>query len=128
MGNDLRDTVSAYLSELPDGVRFVTDGEWGLSIESAGWPLDVGIAHRDGLLRMQAAVIAADQIAEGTLLWWNRRIPLVRFSASQAGEVWICCDLLPDSVNARNLDRVLGLLVLAATQARESAGAQPVSG
>lgn len=119
------ETVEQFLSELPGEHRRLTETEWGLTVDAAGWPLDLGLALRDGLFRIQAPVIGPGQIAEGTLLWWNRRLPLLRFSASQAGDVWICCDLPMEAVNARQLDRVLGLVVLTATQARQQAAAQP---
>ncbi|MEI6447590.1 MAG: YbjN domain-containing protein [Actinomycetes bacterium] len=119
------ETIDQFLSELPGDHRRLTDTEWGLTVESAGWPLDLGLALRDGLFRIQAPVCGPGQLAEGTLLWWNRRLPLLRFAASQAGDVWICCDLPMEAVNARQLDRILGLVVLTATQARQQAAVQP---
>src|SRR5256886_13113236 len=38
-------------SEALDGeTRRVAPGEWGLSVDAAGWPLHVGVALREGLL------------------------------------------------------------------------------
>jgi hypothetical protein len=115
------ETIEQYLAALPEPHRRLSEIEWGFTVEAAGWQLDVGIAIRDGLFRVQAPVCEADKIAEGTLLWWNRRLPLVRFAATQAGEVWLCCDLPISSVDQRQLDRTLGLFVLTATQARQQA-------
>ena len=118
--------VDSFLQTLPDPVRQVARGEWGFTVQAAGWPLDVGIAVRDGLFRVQAQVVGPGQISEADLLWWNRRIHLVRFSQTQSGEVWLCCDLLPDSLSARQLDRVLGLFVLTAAQARATVTDEPL--
>jgi hypothetical protein len=57
------------------------------------------------------------------LLRWNRDLPLVRFSHTGAGAVYVQGDLPPAAVTATALDRVLGLLVRVATQAREAAAA-----
>ncbi|MEI7559210.1 MAG: YbjN domain-containing protein [Actinomycetes bacterium] len=117
-------TVGAFLESLPEPARSVAYGEWGLTVESAGWPLEMGIAVRDGLLRFQALVCGPGQLDNEDLLWWNRRIHLVRFSATRSGEIWLCCDILPEAVNPRQLDRVMGLFVLTATQAREKIHAE----
>jgi Putative bacterial sensory transduction regulator len=115
------DVVQDYLETLPGTHRRLATTEWGFTADSAGWPLDVGVAIRDGLLRIQAPVIGDSQIDERTLLWWNRRLPLVRFASTLDGEVWLCCDLPLSSITPRELDRVLGLFVLTATQARNHA-------
>jgi hypothetical protein len=52
-------------------------------------------------------------------------VPLVRFSHTRAGETWIQGELPPAAVSASELDRFLGLLVLAATQARGFAAQPP---
>jgi hypothetical protein len=114
-------TVDAFLLGLGGDVRRVADGEWGLSLEAAGWPLHVGVAIRDGLLRAQAEVAAPDQIDPHVLLRWNRDLPLVRFSHTSAGAVWVQGDLPAEAVSPARLDGFLGLLVRVATQAREAA-------
>jgi hypothetical protein len=116
-----RDIVDDYIASLEGDTRRVTDGEWGVTVEAAGWPLHVGVALRDGLLRAQAAVADAGAFDEHTLLRWNRALPLVRFAQTSAGETWIQGDLPLAAISPRELDRFLGLLVLAATQARERA-------
>ncbi len=116
-----RTIVAAYIESLEGDTRTVASAEWGLTVDAAGWPLHVGIAIRDGLLRAQAQVIEADRIGGHDLLRWNRQIPFVRFSHTSAGEVWIQGDLPLTAVSSAELDRFLGLLVLSATQARQAA-------
>ncbi len=120
--SDPRETVEQYIASLDGETRQVAYAEWGISVEAAGWPLHVGIAIRDGFLRAQAAVAAPGRIEPTDLLRWNRQVPLIRFSHTSAGEAWIQGDLPLSAVSAPELDRFLGLLVLAATQAREHAG------
>ena len=119
--SDARSTVADYIASLEGETRTVAFAEWGITVDAAGWPLHVGVAIRDGFLRAQAAVVAPGSLAEHDQLWWNRTVPLVRFSHTRAGEVWIQGDLPLSSVSAFELDRFLGLLVLTATQAREHA-------
>jgi len=126
MTNSVADIVEEYLNSLPGEHRRLAPAEWGFTADAGGWPLDVGVSLRDGLFRVQAPLIGPDQISERTLLWWNRRLPLVRFACTQGGDVWLCCDLPLNSVSARELDRVLGLFVLTATQARNHAADRSV--
>ena len=113
--------VDRYLAALEGETRRVAEGEWGLSVEAAGWPLHVGIAARDGLLRAQAAVLGPGRLPAQTLLRWNRKLPLVRFAHTAGGEVWVEGDLPLEAVTPERLDGFLGLLVRVATQAREAA-------
>jgi len=113
-----RAALARYLEGLEGDVRRVADDEWGLTLEAGGRPLHVGVAFREGLVRAQAAVAPPGALDHGDLLWWNRQVPIVRFGQTRAGETWIHADLPPAAVDADELDRVLGLLVLAATQAR----------
>ena len=124
MTKSIADVVEEYLSSLPSSHRRLAATEWGFTAEAGGWPLDVGVSLRDGLFRVQAPLVGSDQISERTLLWWNRRLPLVKFACDQSGEIWLCCDLPLSSVTPRELDRVLGLFVLTATQARNHASDQ----
>lgn len=119
--SDVRAVVDGYLASLEGETRAVAPGEWGLTVEAAGRPLDVGVALRDGLLRAQAAVAPPGALDPHDLLRWNRSLPLVRFAHTRAGEVWIVGELSPAAVTPAELDRFLGLLVLAATQARQHA-------
>jgi hypothetical protein len=116
-----RDEVDRYLARLEAETRRVADGEWGLTVDAAGWPLHVGIAVRDGLLRAQAEVVEPGRIDAGTLLRWNRDLPLVRFSHTGTGAVYAQGDLPLEAVTPERLDGFLGLLLRVATQAREAA-------
>jgi hypothetical protein len=118
-----QDTVDAYIAGLDGDTRRVARGEWGLSLDAGGWPLHVGVALRDGLLRAQAQVLEAGRIDPHVLLHWNRGLRLVRFSHTEAGEVWVEGELPLSAVTPTELDRFLGVLVRVATQAREAAAA-----
>jgi Putative bacterial sensory transduction regulator len=116
--HDVLAVIDAFVSSLDGETRRVADGEWGITVDAAGWPLHVGLAVRDGLLRAQAEVASPGSFDPGDLLRWNRQVPLVRFSHTRAGETWIQGELPLSAVTASELDRFLGLLVLSATQAR----------
>ena len=118
---DAAAAIETYLEALDGETRRVAASEWGLSVDAAGWPLHVGVALRDGLLRAQAEVVEPGCIDDHVLLHWNRSLPLVRFSHSGAGAVWVQGDLPVEAVSAERLDGFLGLLVRVATQAREAA-------
>jgi hypothetical protein len=119
--SDLRDVIDGFVSGLDGETRRVSPDEWGLTVDASGWPLHVGVALRDGLLRAQAEVAGAGAIDEHQLLWWNRQLPLVRFSHGRDRRIHIQVDLPPAAVTPAELDRVLGLLVRAAAEAREHA-------
>jgi hypothetical protein len=118
---DAAAAVEAYLETLEGETRRVATGEWGLTLDAAGWPLHVGVALRDGLLRAQAEVIQPARLDDHVLLHWNRSLPLVRFSHTREGAVWVQGDLPVETVTIDRLDGFLGLLVRVATQAREAA-------
>jgi hypothetical protein len=118
---DPREIVEGYVDSLEGETRRVAFAEWGLTVEAGGWPLHVGVAIRDGFLRAQAAVAEPGRLEPHDLLRWNRQVPLIRFSHTSSGEAWIQGDLPLTAVSAPELDRFLGLLVLAASQAREHA-------
>ena len=123
MDTDPRTIVEHYIASLEGDTRQVAFAEWGITVDAGGWPLHVGVAIRDGLLRAQAHVIEADRIDPHDLLRWNRQIPFARFAHTREGEVWIQADLPLPAVSPTELDRFLGLLVLSATQARQAAPA-----
>lgn len=123
VSGDPRSVVDAYIAGLEGETRQVAFAEWGITVEAAGWPLHVGVAIRDGVLRAQAQVIEAGRIDARDLLRWNRQVPFVRFGHTRDGEVWIQGDLPLVAVSPAELDRFLGLLVLSATQARQAAPA-----
>jgi hypothetical protein len=119
--SDPRTVVAAFVASLEGETRQVAEREWGITVQAAGWPLHVGVALRDGLLRAQAAVVGPGELHEHDLLRWNRTLPLIRFAHTRAGEVWVQGDLPLAAVSPGELDRFLGLLVLSATQARQHA-------
>ena len=120
MTRDASAIVDSYIAALQGESRRVAPGEWGLTVDAAGWPLHVGVAMRDGLVRAQAEVIEPQRVDDHVLLHWNRSLPLVRFSHTSAGAVWIQGDLPLEAVSPERLDTFLGLLVRVATQAREA--------
>lgn len=118
----LKDTVSAFLSSLDASWREVAPGEWGVSLDAAGWPLHVGLAFRDGMLRAQCEALPPDRVSEHELLFRNRGLKLVRYAHTGAGAVWVHGELPAELVTAEWLDRLLGLLVEAAIVVRHRAG------
>jgi hypothetical protein len=121
MPDPAADRVAGFLSSLETEVRSVGPGEWGITIDAAGFDLDVGIAIRGPLLRAQAAVLPAGLIDPHQLLYWNRQAPLVCFGENRAGEVFVSGEVPLESLSAETLDRFLGLLLASATRAREFA-------
>src|SRR5437879_1664939 len=99
-----RDTVERFLTQLEGETRQVDAGEWGVTVDAGGWPLHVGIALRDGLLRAQAEVIGPGRIDPHVLLRWNRELPLIRFSHTGAGAVYVQGELPPAAVTDAALD------------------------
>ena len=117
----LTDTVNAYIQTLEAESRRVSETEWGLTVDAAGWPLHIGIAWRDGLLRAQAEVLGPDHLNDHELLFRNRGLVFVRFAHTSAGDVYVHGELQPELVSAQWLDRLLGMLVDAAVVARHRA-------
>jgi hypothetical protein len=115
------DRVARFMASLESDVREPAPGEWGLTLDAAGYVLEVGVTIRGPLLRAQAAVLPAGVIDPHQLLYWNRQAPLVCFAENQAGEVFVCGELPVESLEADTLDRFLGLLLASATRAREFA-------
>ena len=116
-------TVSEFLSSLEAETRQVAAGEWGLTLDAGGWPLHVGLAFRDGLLRAQCEAVGPDRVSEHELLFRNRGLVLVRYAHSGAGAVWVHGELPPELVTPQWLDRLLGTLVEAAIVVRRRAAA-----
>ena len=113
--------VSSFLSSLEADSREVAAGEWGLSVEAAGWPLHVGLAFRDGMLRAQCEALPAGRVSDHELLFRNRGLVLVRYAHTGAGAVWVHGELPVELVTGDWLDRLLGLLVEAAIVVRQRA-------
>jgi hypothetical protein len=120
--SETRSVADAYFASLGAAGRRVAEGEWGVTIDDvAGWPLHVGIRLRDGFLRAQAEVVGSGQITDHELLFRNRTLRVVRLAHTGAGDVWVVGDLPGAAVSAPELDRLLGLLVAAATDVRQRA-------
>jgi hypothetical protein len=79
----------------------------------------VGVAERGGLLRAQAEALAEGVADPADVLRRNRRLVLVRFAASRAGAIWVHGELPASAAgDAREVDRLLGLLIDAADELR----------
>src|SRR4051794_19670896 len=106
------------------GGRRLAAGEWGLTVaDVGGWPLDVGVRIRRGMLRAQAFVAPAGSLDDHELLVRNRGLLLVRFAHTGSGDVWLVGELLEEHVSEASVDRLLGLLVQAAADVRVLAAA-----
>lgn len=113
--------LERFLRDLGEDHRRVAPGEWGLTLECAGWPLHVGLSVRSGLLRAQAEVVGAGRLDPSDLLHRNRLGVLVRYGQTRAGAVWVHGELPAASCDGAALDRLLGLLVEAAAWGRYAA-------
>ena len=122
--HDLESVVEEYLSSLEGGHRRLAPTEWGLTVESPpGWPLHVGVALRDGLLRVQTEALPPDRVGDHELLHRNRGLRFARYTHAGDGTVWVEADVPPQAVTPQLLDRLLGSVVAAATAVRERARA-----
>ena len=101
------------------GGRSLAPGEWGLTLpDVGGWPLDIGLRLRRGVLRAQAFVAPAGAVDEHELLVRNRGLLMVRFTHTGSGDVWLVGEAFEDDVDEGAIDRLLGLLVQAAADVR----------
>jgi hypothetical protein len=121
-------TVDAYVDGLPGEARRLGHGEWGITLppeQAGGWPLDVGIRIADGLLRVQAFALGADDaINPWNFLHWNRSTRMARFSCTRDGDIWVQADLPATAVDEQALDRLLGLVAEGALAARQAMAAR----
>ncbi len=115
--------VSEFLGSLEAESRRVAAGEWGLTLEAAGWPLHVGLAFRDGMVRAQCEAVGPGSVSDHELLFRNRGLVLVRYAHTGVGAVWVHGELPVELVTPEWLDRLLGLLVEAAIVVRHRAPA-----
>jgi hypothetical protein len=124
----LVDTIDAFVQQLPGETRRLADGEWGITVGpelAAGWPLDVGVRIEEGILRIQAFALPADEaINPWNFLHWNRGTRYIRFACTRAGDIWVQADLPVGAVDDRMLDRTLGLVVEGAVLARDTMSRQ----
>jgi hypothetical protein len=118
------DVVDSYLEALPSGTRRLGNAEWGVTIpaeEAGGWPLDIGVRIVDGILRVQAFALKADDgLNAWNFLHWNKSTRYIRFACTRAGDIWVLGDLPVASVDEREVDRLLGLVAEGAIAARHA--------
>jgi hypothetical protein len=116
--------IDSYVARLPGETRRLADSEWGITVaaeQAGGWPLDVGLRIHEGLLRVQAFALGADEaINPWNFLHWNRGTRLIRFACTRAGDIWVHGDVPVPAVDERQLDRLLGLVVEGAITARNA--------
>ena len=116
------------MGSLPGATRRLAHAEWGLTLaaeHAGGWPCDIGLRIDDGLLRVQAyALEANDQVDPWVLLQWNRQTRMVRIALTRSRDVWVLGDVPVQAVDERALDRLLGLVAegVLAVRGRFSAG------
>jgi Putative bacterial sensory transduction regulator len=120
--------VDAYVESLPGETRRLGHGEWGITLpasQGGGWPLDVGVRVADGLLRVQAFAVGADDATNPwNFLHWNRGTRMVRFACTRAGDIWVQAELPAAAVDETQIDRLLGLTVEGAVAARQAMAAR----
>jgi hypothetical protein len=118
------DVVDDYVAALPGETRRLGHGEWGITVaaeQARGWPLEVGVRVADGLLRVQAfALAASDEINPWNFLHWNRQTRFIRFACTRSGDIWVHGDLPVAGLDATGVDRLLGLVVEGALNARDA--------
>jgi Putative bacterial sensory transduction regulator len=125
--------VNDYVTALPGETRRLGPLEWGVTVRAdsaAGWPLDLGVRIADGMLRVQAFALAADDaINPWNFLHWNRDTRLIRFGCTRTGDIWVHGDLpVAAIVDERAVDRILGLVAEAAIAARRAMTREAVPG
>ena len=119
MSESAPERVARFMASLESDVRAVAPGQWGLTLDAAGYPLDIGVAIRGPFVRAQAAVLPAGMIDPHQLLYWNRQAPLVCFAENRAGEVFVCGEVPLETASNETLDQFLGLLAASAARARD---------
>jgi Putative bacterial sensory transduction regulator len=116
------DVIGEYVEGLPAGSRRLAEGEWGVTVgpeQAGGWPLDIGIRLVEGMVQAKAlALTSPEGIDPWMLLWWNRQTRYVRFGCTQGREIWVHADMPAAGLDARAVDRLLGLVVEGALAAR----------
>ena len=118
------EVVDRYVQALPGETRRLAHTQWGVTIaaeQAAGWPLDVGVRIEDGILRVQAFALSADDaVNPWNFLHWNRGTRYIRFACSQSGDIWVHADVPVAAVDDREVDRLLGLVAEGAVAARHA--------
>ena len=75
-----------------------------------------------GCSRAQAEIAGPGELSEHALLRRNRTLRIVRFSHTAAGAVYLQGEVPEGAVTVAEVDRLLGLLVAAAEEARGAVG------
>jgi hypothetical protein len=118
------DVVDSYVAALDGETRRLGHGEWGITVaaeQARGWPLEIGLRVADGLFRVQAyALGASEEVNPWNFLHWNRQTRLVRFACTRSGDIWVHADLPVAGLDADAVDRLLGLVVEGALNARDA--------
>lgn len=113
--------LDAVLEDANLPARRLSEDHRGLSVDVAGWPLDVGVCVQDGMLRAQAEVCGHGQVDPHDLLHDHRKRTFVRFSHADGGAVWVEAELPLIAATPELVDAMLGALLEAAAVARERA-------
>ncbi|MDQ3933982.1 MAG: YbjN domain-containing protein [Actinomycetota bacterium] len=66
----------------------------------------------DELLKVQAFAHAArEDLDPRVFLQWNRQTRMIRVALTRSGDVWVMGDMPVQAVDAKQVDRLLGLVV-----------------
>ena len=109
------------MSSLDADVQQLAPDDWQITLEAAGFALEVSVAIHGAFLRARAAVLPPGLIDPHQLLFWNQQAPLVCFAENRAGEILMSGEIPLRSLDREILDQFLGLLVTSAGRARELA-------
>ena len=119
------DAVDEYVASLPGDTRRLGHGEWGITVPAdaaGGHPLDVGVRISDELLRAQAFALPAQAGLDPWVhLHWNRQTRMVRIACTRSGDIWVHGDAPVQALDAKAVDRLLGLVVEGAVIVRNYA-------
>jgi hypothetical protein len=114
--------INEYLQSLPGESRRLAHTEWGLTLPpetAGGWECDIGLRVEDGLLRVQAYALQAQEgLDPWVFLQWNRQTRHVRFSSTRSGDIWVLGDIPVQALDDRGVDRLLGLVTEGVLAAR----------
>lgn len=116
--------LDAVLEDSGLDARALAEDHRGLSVDVAGWPLDVGICVQDGFLRAQAQACGHGQVDPHDLLHDHRKRAFAKFTHADGGAVWVEADLPLIAATPELVDAMLGALIEAASLARERAKAR----
>jgi hypothetical protein len=123
MPGGVADAVNDALQAAGGPVSRPADGEWGMVLDDvAGWPLDVGLRVRDGLLAIQAQACRPERLDAHLLLHRNRLVDVVRYTHAADGTVHVQAEIpLVAAADPVAVDHVLGRVIEAAEWARTAA-------